>query len=240
MTENDKEAPPTRKIVVRQHSPIIFWWPVWLVGFLFAALSFLSGEQVDLGGQTMWFYPSRNLGVIFVAVFGVVFFRTNVTLRGTISFLIALLLAAAVVIVGLLGWWDTLFSLEQHLSVHMDAGFYLVFSLLLFGLWAGSIFVVDRFRYCEFRPGQLIVHNLLTDGARTFDTHGMSVYKVQDDRLRHWLLGMGTGDMHIATSGAEAIKIDVRNVTFIDRKLAEIERFVAVSPDKLTDSGGQL
>jgi hypothetical protein len=215
---------------------VIFWWPVWLIGFVLAAASFFFGEQINVGGQTMWFHPSRNLGVIYVAVFGVIFFSTNFQLRSVVSLLVMLLIVVAVLVVALFGYWDELFSLEQHLSVHMDAGFYLFFSLVLFALWAGSILVADRFRYYEFRPGQLIVHNLLIDEARTFDARGMSLHKVQDNRFRHWLLGLGTGDLHIATTGAESVVLDVRNVTSIDRKLVTIEHLVAMSPNELTET----
>lgn len=230
---NSSKVSSPESIIVRQHSPVIFWWPVWLIGFLLAAMSFLFGEHVELGGQTMWFHPSRNLGVIFVAAFGVVFFRTNFTLQGLVSLLLTVLVVVAVLVVAMFGWWDALFSLERHFSIHMDGGFYLAISLILFVFWAGAIFVFDRFTYCEFRPGQLIVHNLVTNGVRTYPTHGMSLYKVQDDRVRHWLLGLGTGDLHLGTTGAEAVSLNIRNVTFIDWKLPTIERFVAMSPDRL-------
>lgn len=78
------------------------------------------------------------------------------------------------------------------------------------------------------------MHNLVTDGERTFDTQGMSLYKVQDDQLRHWILGLGTGDLHIATTGAETVKLDIRNIPFIDRKMPEIERLIAMRPDQRT------
>jgi hypothetical protein len=34
------------EVVVISHSPIFYWWPVWLVGFLMAALTYLNGYQV--------------------------------------------------------------------------------------------------------------------------------------------------------------------------------------------------
>jgi hypothetical protein len=36
---------PTRVVVVT-HSPLFYWWPVWVVGFLMAWLSFWAGDQV--------------------------------------------------------------------------------------------------------------------------------------------------------------------------------------------------
>jgi hypothetical protein len=35
-----------REVVIISHSPLFYWWPVWLVGFLMAAVSFWYGDQV--------------------------------------------------------------------------------------------------------------------------------------------------------------------------------------------------
>jgi ABC-type antimicrobial peptide transport system permease subunit len=235
-TKNGSKPTTPKSIIVKQHSPIIYWWPVWVIGFLFAILTFVFGERVEIAGQAMWFHPSPNLGVIYVTVFSIVFFRTNVLLRGMMTLAGILVLVIVVLLLSGLGWWHTLFSMVQHLSIHMDAGFYLVTSLILMCLWAGSIFVFSQFTYCEFRPGQLVIHNLIDTGTRTFDTNGMSVYKVQNDFLRHWVLGLGTGDLHVATSGAEAATLDIHNVAFIDRKLETIKRLIAMSPDELGET----
>ena len=218
-------------IRVQQHSMIIYWWPVWLLGIVFAIMSFVGGQQIEIEEQTMWFYPSRNMGVIFLTVFVIVFSFTNIAFRGLASLLVAMALLIIVLVCSLLGVWDSLFSLEQHLSVHMDGGFYLFVSLFVFAAWSSTLFFFDRFTYCEFRPGQMIVRNIIGGGSRTFDTRGMAVYKLQDDPLRHWLLGFGTGDLHIATTGAESMTIEVRNVAFIDRKLQIIKELVAMAPD---------
>ena len=34
------------EIVVISHSPLFYWWPVWMVGFLMAGLSYWHGERV--------------------------------------------------------------------------------------------------------------------------------------------------------------------------------------------------
>jgi hypothetical protein len=36
------------KVVVLSHSPVFYWWPVWAVGFLMAALTYWYGDQVAL------------------------------------------------------------------------------------------------------------------------------------------------------------------------------------------------
>jgi hypothetical protein len=35
-----------QKVVVISHSPLFYWWPVWVVGFLMAALTYVRGYQV--------------------------------------------------------------------------------------------------------------------------------------------------------------------------------------------------
>src|SRR5262249_35206246 len=35
-----------REVVVLSHSPLFYWWPVWAVGFLMAALSYWQGYRV--------------------------------------------------------------------------------------------------------------------------------------------------------------------------------------------------
>src|SRR5262249_42666271 len=39
------KAPPSQ-IVVISHSPIFYWWPVWFVGFLMAAWTYLDGHMM--------------------------------------------------------------------------------------------------------------------------------------------------------------------------------------------------
>src|SRR5262249_18855525 len=35
-----------RQVVIISHSPLFYWWPVWVVGFLVAGWSFWHGDQV--------------------------------------------------------------------------------------------------------------------------------------------------------------------------------------------------
>src|SRR5215469_4216933 len=36
---------PTQVVII-SHSPLFYWWPVWAVGFIMAALSYLQGLPV--------------------------------------------------------------------------------------------------------------------------------------------------------------------------------------------------
>ena len=41
-------VPDTRppQVVIISHSPLFYWWPVWVVGFLMAAVSYWQGDRV--------------------------------------------------------------------------------------------------------------------------------------------------------------------------------------------------
>jgi hypothetical protein len=47
MASTTSEVPP-KEIVIISHSTIFYWWPVWLVGFLMAAFTYLSGHVMAL------------------------------------------------------------------------------------------------------------------------------------------------------------------------------------------------
>jgi hypothetical protein len=63
-------------------------------------------------------------------------------------------------------------------------------------------------------------------GEATYDTFGMRVEKHTDDLFRHWLLGFGSGDLTVKTSGTNASQFEIPNVVFINRKLALIRRML--------------
>ena len=63
-----------------------------------------------------------------------------------------------------LGWWDIIFSWLPYLSIHMNMGFFILFSTLIFIVWAGSVFIYDRMSYWKIRPGQ-ITHEYVIGGA---------------------------------------------------------------------------
>ena len=39
------DSRPT-EVVIISHSPLFYWWPVWVVGFLMAAVSYWQGDRV--------------------------------------------------------------------------------------------------------------------------------------------------------------------------------------------------
>src|SRR5205823_8268316 len=69
VVESLAPAQPLPELKLYSHSMLIYWWPVWLVGYLFALLTYLQGEVVTVGGRQMLIHPSKNLGVFYTVVF---------------------------------------------------------------------------------------------------------------------------------------------------------------------------
>jgi hypothetical protein len=127
-------------------------------------------------------------------------------------------------------WWD--YTLEElgKLAIYMNLGFYLFFATAMFIIWVVMVFFTDRLEYWAFQPGQMVHHSWLGDAEQTFDTRGMSVTKERSDMFRHWVLGLGSGDLHIAATGATKAEFVVKNVLFVGSKLAAIQRLVSLKP----------
>src|SRR3954463_5658398 len=84
------------QIIVYNHSPLFYWWPAWVFGFLIALLQqgldrFHSVSESQRAGS--------ELGLSYVCVLLLLIIFTNVRLRGIYS--VALLLAIAFVAVSL-------------------------------------------------------------------------------------------------------------------------------------------
>jgi hypothetical protein len=64
----------------------------------------------------------------------------------------------------------------------------------------------------------------------------MGLEKHRDDIFRHWLLGFGSGDLKIRTSGATHEQIDLRNVLFIGSKVKAMQQLIAEVPEGTDDT----
>ena len=83
--------------------------------------------------------------------------------------------------------------------------------------------MISPARYIVFSPGQFRVKQEIGGGEHTYDTIGMVVEKQRNDLFRHWILGLGSGDLIVRTSGAQNQHFDLPNVLFIGSKLKQIE-----------------
>lgn len=212
------------------HSSLVYWWPVWVVGYLMAILTYSFGQKYQIGQDGEWFHASSNLGVFFFLTLVLVVVITNVSVRGLVSAIVIMGIALVSVLLAYFGWWDTIFAWFGNLKIHLNFGAYVWFSTLMLLLWAVSVFIVDRMSYWHIKPGQVTRVFVFGAGSKTYDTIGMVLEKHREDFFRHWLLGLGSGDLEMHTTGATSERITVLNVLFIGSKVEVIQRLISEDP----------
>jgi hypothetical protein len=272
-------TPPPRddKVTVISHSNLFYWWPVWAVGFLMAALTYLDSDRlatvppgtkaikeivtykdkegVEHRGEAYilpepkndkdvrnrvarlkrgdntsverdpYIHMSRNknYGVIFCVTLLLVIVITNIPLRGMWSVVVIITVIMLSVIFALAGWWERIFTFVEYLDIRINAGGYLFISIGLFVIWLFTILIFDRQIYIEFEPGQFKVCTEIGGGETAYDTIGMTLERQRSDLFRHMILGLGSGDLIVRTSGAQAHQFALPNVLFISKKVQMIE-----------------
>jgi hypothetical protein len=167
-----------------------------------------------------------GLGVVFVVVVLLVVFSTNVPIRGLWSVVVVVTMVLGTIILALADWWDDILEAVAHSRVYINAFGYLAISLPLLVLWLVVVLFFDRKVYMVFSPGQLRVCQEIGGGEAAYDTVGMVVAKRRSDLFRHWLLGMGSGDLQVKTAGASAQQFEMHNVLFVGNKLQLIQEML--------------
>ncbi len=225
------------QITLISHSSLFYWWPVWAVGYALAAMTDIQGQAVQLGQHGVNIHPSNNLGVFFFLTLFVVILISNVVVRGLASALVIMGIVLATVFFAYMGWWDTILGWVSELTIYLNQGAYFWFSTLIFLVWAATTFVFDRMSYWRVRPGQMTHEFVFGSSERSYDTQNMSFEKRRDDVFRHWLLGMGSGDLTInAFNGGHPEEIHIPNVLFIGMKIRAIQEMIAMRPTEIQNA----
>jgi hypothetical protein len=250
------------QVVIISHSPLFYWWPVWAVGFLMAALSYLRGYQVafvppgtvaerdvrlaghagprdvliapagqplpaaaepdELQQPRLRMTTSNDPGIVWAMTLLIVIVVTHIKMRGAWSLVVLIFLIFTTVMLAIFGLWDPILRSVRYVDIHINAFGYLSISLVLFVIWLLMFLVFDRMTYMIFTRGRLRVRQAIGEGEKVFDMRGMVFKRHRDDMFRHWLLGFGTADLTVFTSGANAQQLEMPNVFHISRKLALI------------------
>ena len=94
-----RHASGEERLVVYQHSDLLYWWAVWAYGYFCAFLTWWQGKSVMLveGGRPVLIYPRAWLGISFVVLMLFVLLFTNARARGLKS----LVLFLVITVVGL-------------------------------------------------------------------------------------------------------------------------------------------
>src|SRR5580698_9619157 len=86
--------PPVKQeadqIVVYGHSSLLYWWPVWLMSFILAGITYAEGDRA--AGVTV--SNTNSLGVVFVITLLAVAVSSTVLLRGMMSVVAAVSVVA--------------------------------------------------------------------------------------------------------------------------------------------------
>jgi len=217
-----------QEVIVYSHSTLLYWWPAWAFGYIFAVLN--AGQERFLttaeGAR-----PSSAIGLTYLSILLLLIIFTNVRMRGINSVIALMSVAFVTVLLAWLGWWDNIARIIPYLWVHMNTGFYLVFSTGLLLVWLLMFFIFDRMTYWRIRPGQMTEEHLVGGGAESFDTNGLRFQKHRSDFFRA-VLGFGAGDLKATTTGTRGTVIEIPNVVLASRKVRAIEKLIAVRPDR--------
>lgn len=220
------------QVIVYGHSALFYWWPLWVTGYVMAVLTWLHHDQEVIGNKPEWFHPSQNLGVIYTLLLLLLIVVTSTKIKGMKAGLIIAALAFLTLLFVHLDWWDAILGWLGHQSISLSLGFYLFSSSLLLLVWLISVFVIDHLSFWRFRPGQVTHEYLGGIVNSSYDTDNMSIsLNRQDDFFRHWIIGLGSGDLHIQTMGGRGVEINVVNILFVGAKIFEIQRLIATKPD---------
>lgn len=264
-----------REIRVYGHTMLFYWWPVWLICFLFAGLTWFDNQRLamvpadariqktavnDASSYTISVEKGKekeleelklaaerqesrqtpfklrvarnpSLGPIFVIVLLLVILITNVPLRGLWSVIVIVTLTLGTVIISLIeGLWQRIFTVLGDLHIHVNMAGYLFIGVGLFVMWIVTFYVFDRQLYMIFTPGQLKVCLEIGGGETAYDTQGMVIQRQRDDLFRHWILGLGSGDLIVRTSGAHSHEFHMANVLNVTSKLHAIEDMMRDKP----------
>jgi hypothetical protein len=220
------------QVIVYGHSALFYWWPLWVAGYVMAVLTWLHHDQVVIAGRQEWFYPSRNLGVIYILLLLLLIVVTSAKIKGMKAALIIAALSFLVLLFVHLEWWDAILSWIGQQSISLSLGFYLCCSSLLFAVWLVSVLVIDHLSFWRFRPGQVTHEYLGGIVNNSYDTDNMSIsLNRQDDFFRHWIIGFGSGDLHMQTMGGRGLNLNVVNVLFVGARMHRIQRLIATKPD---------
>jgi hypothetical protein len=105
----------------------------------------------------------------------------------------------------------------------MNAEGYLAIAIPLCIIWIFTTFIYDHYTYIVVTRGQVRIRESIGDGEMAVDSSGLLLDKKRNDIFRHWLLGMGAGDLHIKTGGPANIDFQLPNVLLIGLKLNRIQ-----------------
>lgn len=221
--DNDKSLKPYGEIVFYSHSQILYYWPVWLISYVFALITYIGGQTVTIGTTTSKIHPTPGLGLAYLIILISVILFTSVNIRGVWAAFSAAVLVIVGLLFNLLQLWPPILKYLGSLTFHLNFHFYLTMGLVLSALWFLVVFLFDRRHYIVIRPAHLTVVEEIGDAEMNVNMVGVSFEKQRDNFFQHWLLGFGSGDLRIRTKDG---KIEFPNVWRISTQIENIHKLI--------------
>lgn len=179
----------------------------------------------------------QSYGVIFCITLLLVITITNVPLRGMWSVIVIIVIILMSIIFHLANFWEKIFDTLAVLDIRINMGGYLFIGLGLLAMWLIALFFFDQQIYAVFRPGEFELYTEIGQGKKIYPTLGMKLEQQKADLFRHYILGLGSGDLIVKTSGAAQEHFDLANVLFINKKVQEIQKLIVTIPDRPSAEG---
>jgi hypothetical protein len=205
-------APAGAAVVLYPHSLLFYWWPVWVVGFVMALWSW-----IDQPGAMV-----LTRGALFLVTVFVVLVATNLPFSGPPSVVVLSLVVFAALTQALFGNLESWLARWPALAPQISGSAYLLVSIVLLLLWLSALFFVDQNEYVIVEPGQV---RICARGRpdRVVEWTGLTLVMTRSELFRHWVLGLGSGNVTLWRAGADALHMKLPNVLFASRKMWRIE-----------------
>jgi hypothetical protein len=212
-------------IRIYSHSPLLYWWPVWVMGFLLAFWTWVDHypSPAAADGQPMVHIARSPIpGAIFVItlLFTIVF--SNVSLRGPWALFFGTCIVSLMLLLSWLHGWSPLFHWFSLLRIYLNQGGYLALAIPLCLVWFVAIFFFDRRVYIVFTAGQLRVCDRLGKIEQVYDAMSVAFEKKPYNWF-HRFVGCGAGDLVLKAGGANREVYELPNVVRIASRLRVIE-----------------
>lgn len=169
---------------------------------------------------------SNSLGVIFALVLFLTAIVSTIVLRGLVSLIAVVAMVVVVLALALFNLWDEVFRFLGGMDIRTNAAGYLFLGVPLLLAWLAVFFFYDPQSYVVFDEGQIRYVREVGDSEVVVPAEGSLVEKKRSDVFRHWLFGLGSGDLLIRTGGGNGQVIELDNVLGIGRKLTVINHML--------------
>lgn len=211
------------EVRIFQHSTILYWWPVWLLGLL------LGVTELDIGifnsavsDGVPESYENSSSGILFTGLILLTIFVTSVRMRGKVSITFVLGVIFILLSLARFGVLNDIVRAIPDMSVKMSPGFYFLLSGGLLFFWVLGIFLFDRVVYWRLSQSGLTQVKLFGPSSTSYDIGDMVVEYEAGDLLRHMLFGFGSGDITLRLSDGDSTIIRISNVLNISGKKQKI------------------